>query len=104
MYRSFRVTLQAKTAFKDIFRTAERRLHEIINSKIDDFVGVAEYNWEATTVAARHSGYLGELVDYLTTMMASTLSSLSHNSKAYVYFQAFDYLATCLKVNHSDRE
>lgn len=39
-----------------------------------------------------------ELVTFLTTVMTSTLADLSPKAKGHLYFEAFDHLATTIKV------
>jgi hypothetical protein len=39
------VTLNATEEFRSNRKTAEKRIFELVNSKIDDLVDTAEYNW-----------------------------------------------------------
>ncbi len=39
------VTLNATEEFRNNKKTAEKRIFELVNSKIDDLVDTAEYNW-----------------------------------------------------------
>ena len=39
------VHLQATEEFRNKKKTAEKRIFELVNSKIDDLVEAAEYNW-----------------------------------------------------------
>jgi hypothetical protein len=39
------VTLKATDAFRDNKKTAEKRIFELVNSKIDDLIDTAEYEW-----------------------------------------------------------
>ncbi|KAH9252571.1 hypothetical protein BASA81_009530 [Batrachochytrium salamandrivorans] len=96
-YNGVRVVLQVSQTFEDTRLVAEKRLFEIINSKIDGFLEVSDYNWEATTANNLASVYLTDLVDYLTTVVSSTLALLPSATKAYVYFEAFDHLTSSLK-------
>ncbi|KAJ1342817.1 histidinol-phosphate transaminase [Batrachochytrium salamandrivorans] len=96
-YNGVRVVLQVSQTFEDTRLVAEKRLFEIINSKIDGFLEVSDYNWEATTANNLASVYLTDLVDYLTTVVSSTLALLPSATKAYVYFKAFDHLTSSLK-------
>ncbi|KAH6580143.1 hypothetical protein BASA61_009834 [Batrachochytrium salamandrivorans] len=47
-----------RKTFEDTRLVAEKRLFEIINSKIDGFLEVSDYNWEATTANNLASVYL----------------------------------------------
>jgi exocyst complex component 6 len=39
------VTLKATDQFRNNKKTAEKRIFELVNSKIDDLVDTAEYDW-----------------------------------------------------------
>ena len=39
------VVLNATNEFRNSKKTAEKRIFELVNSKIDDLVGTAEYDW-----------------------------------------------------------
>ncbi len=66
--------------------------------KIDEFLELADYDWIATNVNKKESPYLLELVDYITSVIASALSNLPAQLKGYIYFGAFDHLANSLSV------
>lgn len=40
------VTLSATEEFRNNKKTAEKRIFELVNSKIDDLVDTAEYDWQ----------------------------------------------------------
>ena len=40
-----KVVLKATEAFRNNKKTAEKRIFEVVNSKIDDLIGLAEYDW-----------------------------------------------------------
>ena len=44
------VTLNATEQFRNNKKTAEKRIFELVNSKIDDLVDTAEYNWYARAI------------------------------------------------------
>eukprot|EP00842_Homolaphlyctis_polyrhiza_P005162 jgi/Hompol1/5647/HPOL_002014-RA len=96
-YKGVRVVLQATQTFEETRTVSERRLFEIVNNKIDGFLEVADYDWEATVASNTPSAYLTDLVEYLAMVVSSTLSSLPNATKAYIYFEAFDHLTTSLK-------
>ncbi|KAJ8325588.1 Rab GTPase-binding exocyst subunit S15 [Batrachochytrium dendrobatidis] len=97
VYKEVRVVLQVAQIFDETRAIAEKRVFEIVNTKIDGFLEVADYDWEAAQAANAPSAYLTDLVDYLTTVVSSTLSLLPSATKAYVYFEAFDHLTASLK-------
>lgn len=39
------VVLRALEQFRSAKKTAEKRIFELVNSKIDDLIETAEYNW-----------------------------------------------------------
>jgi hypothetical protein len=39
------IHLSALTRFKNLKKTAEKRIFELVNSKIDDLIETAEYDW-----------------------------------------------------------
>lgn len=39
------MTLEATEQFRSNKKTAEKRIFELVNSKIDDLVDTAEYDW-----------------------------------------------------------
>lgn len=42
---SSKVTLQATALFRETRKSAEKRVFELVNSKIDDMLEIAEYEW-----------------------------------------------------------
>ncbi|KNE57062.1 hypothetical protein AMAG_02819 [Allomyces macrogynus ATCC 38327] len=96
MPSSSRVVLQAGESFKQCRKTAEKRIFELLNHKISDFLGLAEYDFMPPADVARSkmpSPYLRDLVNFLTTVMYSTLENLPSEIKTFIYFEAFDHLA-----------
>ncbi|KAG4304037.1 hypothetical protein PORY_002560 [Pneumocystis oryctolagi] len=86
--------LRAKSEFRDAIKDAEKRIFELVNSKIDDFLEIVDYDWEASTRQTEPSSYLLEMVSYLTTLMNSTLYNLPHSIKTFLYFQTLDHFAS----------
>ena len=39
------INLKALTRFRELKKTAEKRIFELVNSKIDDLIETAEYDW-----------------------------------------------------------
>lgn len=44
------VTLKATEMFRSHKKTAEKRIFELVNSKIDDLVDTSDYDWSASLV------------------------------------------------------
>ncbi|KAG5438710.1 hypothetical protein PCANB_002430 [Pneumocystis canis] len=86
--------LRAKSEFHDAIKDAEKRIFELVNSKIDDFLEIADYDWQAATKQKEPSSYLLEMVSYLTTLINSTLHNLPRSIKTFVYFQTLDHFAS----------
>ncbi|KAG0357915.1 hypothetical protein BG005_002980 [Podila minutissima] len=93
---SSKVTLQATALFRETRKSAEKRVFELVNSKIDDMLEIAEYEWLPASVPDLHSIYLQELVSFLSNVMSATLQNLPDSIKTYVYFDALEHLATML--------
>jgi hypothetical protein len=55
----------------------------LINSKLDDFFGLAEYDWTPPAREDAPSMYLYELVNWLTTVVDSLQISDSYKDEAY---------------------
>ncbi|KAI9202810.1 exocyst complex subunit Sec15-like-domain-containing protein [Polychytrium aggregatum] len=90
------VTLQATKTFQETINVAEKRIFELLNTKIDDFLELADYEWEAVESNDSPSPYLLELVNYLTSVITSTLSNLTPSLKSYLYFDSFGHLGRAL--------
>ncbi|EMR08718.1 hypothetical protein PNEG_02896 [Pneumocystis murina B123] len=88
--------LRAKSEFCDAIKDAEKRIFELVNSKIDDFLEISDYDWQSTTKQKEPSSYLLEMVSYLTTVMNSTLHNLPHSIKTFVYFGTLDHFASSM--------
>ncbi|KKA29485.1 hypothetical protein TD95_001606 [Thielaviopsis punctulata] len=87
------VTLRATEEFKDKKKTAEKRIFELVNSKIDDLVDTAEYNWMSPTPPTETSNYMQTLTTYLSNIMNSTLLGLPREIKELIYFDALSHAA-----------
>jgi exocyst complex component 6 len=44
-HRSGTVKLSATSEFRNTRKMAEKRIFELVNSKIDDFLDIADYDW-----------------------------------------------------------
>jgi hypothetical protein len=85
--------LRATDEFRNNKKTAEKRIFELVNSKIDDLVDTAEYDWLATTVEPEPSSYMQTLTRYLPNIMNSTLLGLPREIKELIYFDALSHAA-----------
>jgi hypothetical protein len=85
--------LTAKTEFLNHQKTAEKRIFELVNSKIDDLVDTAEYEWLAGAISSEPSNYMQTLTTYLSNIMNSTLLGLPRAIKELIYFDALSHAA-----------
>lgn len=88
------LTLAATEQFRENKKTAEKRIFELVNSKIDDLVETAEYDWTAFNTPTEPSSYMQTLTQYLSNIMTSTLLGLPREIKELVYFDALSHAAT----------
>ena len=61
------VVLKATEDFRNSKKTAEKRIFELVNSKIDDLIGTAEYDWLVPFIASQ-----------------SPLIEISHTQRRYI--------------------
>ena len=87
------VSLTATEEFRSNKKTAEKRIFELVNSKIDDLVDTAEYDWMAPAEQAEPSSYIQTLTQYLSNIMSSTLLSLPREIKELIYYDALNHAA-----------
>ncbi|KAK4692518.1 exocyst complex component 6, partial [Lecanoromycetidae sp. Uapishka_2] len=90
------VTLNATEEFRSNKKTAEKRIFELVNSKIDDLIGTAEYDWMAPTLEKEPSNYMQTLTRYLSNIMGSVLLGLPTEIKELIYFDALSHAATMI--------
>ena len=87
------VALSATEQFKNHKKTAEKRIFELVNSKIDDLIDTAEYDWSAQYGTSETSSYMQELTQYLSTTMTTVLIGLPTEIKELIYFDALGHAA-----------
>ncbi|TQN67588.1 Exocyst complex component sec15 [Colletotrichum shisoi] len=87
------VTLVATEEFRNNKKTAEKRIFELVNYKIDDLVDTAEYDWMATASSPDPSSYMQTMTRYLSNIMNSTLLGLPREIKELIYFDALSHAA-----------
>lgn len=94
--RKGKMSLDATGAFGTARKKAEERIFELLNSVVDNFLDLADYDWRTNRKMQEPSVYLVDMVSFLKTMMNSTLVNLPRSIKSLVYFDAFDHLAASL--------
>lgn len=93
------VALKATGKFRDNKKQAEKRIFEVVNSKIDDLIETAEYDWMATVAPAEPSNYMQTLTRFLSNIMNSTLLGLPKEIKELIYFDALSHASTMILVS-----
>ncbi|KAI1109977.1 exocyst complex subunit Sec15-like-domain-containing protein [Nemania sp. NC0429] len=88
------LTLAATEQFREHKKTAEKRIFELVNSKIDDLMETAEYDWMAHTPPREPSNYIQTLTTYLSNIMSTTLLGLPREIKELIYFDALSHSAS----------
>ena len=92
------VVLLATEEFQRAKKTASDRIFELVNSKIDDLIETAEYDWMATRPSRDPSPYMQELTRYLSNIMNSVLLALPTEIKGFIYFDALSHASTAILV------
>jgi exocyst complex component 6 len=77
------IRLTAATSFSRTQARASTRITSLINSKLDDFFGLSEYDWTPAAREDAPSMYLYELVNWLTTVVDSLQINDSYKDEAY---------------------
>ncbi|QSS62496.1 exocyst complex component Sec15 [Histoplasma capsulatum] len=87
------VTLNATDKFRSNKKAAEKRIFEVVNSKIDDLIETAEYDWMSPVPQREPSNYMQTLTRFLSNIMNSTLLGLPTEIKELIYFDALSHAA-----------
>ncbi|KAL9031919.1 MAG: hypothetical protein Q9196_000115 [Gyalolechia fulgens] len=90
------IALRASEEFRSSKKTAEKRIFELVNSKIDDLIGTAEYDWTASSLENEPSNYMQTLTRYLSNIMNTVLLGLPTEIKELIYFDALSHAATMI--------
>ena len=85
------ISLGATKQFRDNKKTAEKRIFELVNSKIDDLIDSAEYDWTPLQKPTEPSTYIQTLTQYLSNIMNSVLLSLPTPIKELMLFNAISH-------------
>ncbi len=90
------IILAATEKFAKAKQQAENRVFELVNSKIDDLIETAEYDWMAAKPETEPSTYMLELTRYLSNIMSSVLLALPTEIKEFIYFDALSHASTAI--------
>ncbi|GAN08779.1 exocyst complex subunit Sec15-like family protein, partial [Mucor ambiguus] len=97
-HRSGHIHLKATSTFKDTRRKAEKRIFELVNSKLDEFLELFEYDWESEEIQKQPSPSLQDLVTFLTNVTNAALLNLPETIKSLLYFDALEHLSQSMKA------
>lgn len=94
------IHLDSLASFQHTLTLTQDRIVSNISQKMDSFFEEAEYNWLASQPPPTNeaSGYLQDLIDFLSTVMMSVLIQLPEFSKDYVYRGALSHCGMLLMV------
>jgi hypothetical protein len=90
------ISLSATAEFGAGKKKAEVRIFELVNSKIDDLIETAEYDWLSTYVPDVASLYMQELTRYLSNIMSSVLIGLPEKIKDQIYHESLGHIAAAI--------
>ena len=93
------IALKATEKFRNNKKAAEKRIFEVVNSKIDDLIETAEYEWMALSPPTEPSNYMQTLTRFLSNIMNSTLLGLPTEIKELIYFDALSHAANMILVS-----
>lgn len=93
------IALRATEKFRSNKKAAEKRIFEVVNSKIDDLIETAEYEWMSPTPPTEPSNYMQTLTRFLSNIMNSTLLGLPTEIKELIYFDALSHAANMILVS-----
>ncbi|BGP28404.1 Rab GTPase-binding exocyst subunit S15 [Rhodotorula toruloides] len=103
------IHLDSLASFQQTLMQTQDRMVAQISQKVDTFFEEAQYPWTATHPPPPHtandaSGYLQDLIDYVSTVMMSVLIQLPEFAKDYVYRGALARCASVLQSYLTDKE
>ncbi|GAA5957372.1 hypothetical protein JCM21900_006878 [Sporobolomyces salmonicolor] len=101
------IHLDSLASFRQTLAQTQDRIVANISQKMDSFFEEAEYPWTASQPpppGEAASGYLHDLIDFLSTVMMSVLIQLPEFAKDYVYRGALSHCASLLMSYLTDRE
>ena len=92
------ISLRATELFRSEKKTAEKRIFELVNSKIDELVETSDYNWMGAKPRQKPSEYLQQMTLFLNNIMGSALLALPEDIKGLIYFDALSHIASSIVV------
>ena len=95
------VHLSSCQSFAKTLTTAEGRINSVINSKIESFFELAEYNWmpaRPQSTSSEPSTYVFEMITFLTAYVDSVLIGLNDAFKTRSYQSALSRINRWMMV------
>ncbi|RUS26160.1 hypothetical protein BC938DRAFT_471161 [Jimgerdemannia flammicorona] len=96
-HRAGKIILKATNVFRDTRKRGEKRIFELVNFKIDEFLELADYDWMSEERSKTPSVYLQDLVTFLDSVINATMQNLPPSIKSFIYFDALDHLANAMR-------
>ncbi|RKP09983.1 exocyst complex subunit Sec15-like-domain-containing protein [Thamnocephalis sphaerospora] len=90
------IKLKACESFVTARKHAEKRIFELINGKIDEFLRATEYDWMPKRPRTQPAGYLTELTAYLKEIFTTAITNLPAGITSFVRINAMDHVATTM--------
>lgn len=91
------IKLTASNSFESTLSQALARINSVINSKLNDFFELSEYDWTPPRRDNSPSMYLYELISWLTTVVDSLVIKETYKDEAYR--GAVTYISDSLMVS-----
>lgn len=100
--RGGKLELEASAHLATTLEVAQKRIDTALFVKLDQFLDLLEYDWTPATSRqgsqVQVSGYIRDMLDWLTTMMDSALVLLPPDAKAATYKSSFMHVTNRLLV------
>ncbi|KAI8855047.1 exocyst complex subunit Sec15-like-domain-containing protein [Chytridium lagenaria] len=93
-----KTSLHATSTFKEFKGAIEKRIFDLVNMKVDEYLDVTSYEWTPATAKGQASQCIQDIITSITTAMSSTLSNLPTHTKNFIYFNAIDHMALSIHV------
>lgn len=91
--------LKATARFEAGKVRAEKRIFDLVSSKINVLIETSEYDWSATKKAEAPSNYMTELTGYLSNIMGSVLLGMPDQMKEVIYLDGLIHAASNILVS-----